>query len=172
MFALRRNIPSTLSRNFSTTARNNTFAKLTIVGRLADKPEITATSQGGEIMKYAIGTSTGRGENQKTSWFRIVSFQPEGPRRDFIANLDKGYVCVSVFFECMGMGLGKVMNSMKTAANSLRLFRTMVYVEAEARMETYTDAEGKNRTSLSAIQRMSLISTFQTDSSSKHISRN
>ncbi|PQE26100.1 single-strand binding family protein [Rutstroemia sp. NJR-2017a BBW] len=119
MFALRRNIPSTLSRNFSTTARNNSFAKLTLVGRLADKPEITATSQGGEIMKYAIGTSTGRGENQKTSWFRVVAFMNEGPQRDFIASLDKG---------------------------------TMVYVEANATMESYQDAEGKPRTSLSAIQ--------------------
>lgn len=90
MFALRRNIPSTLSRNFSTSARNNTFAKLTLIGRLADKPEITATSQGQEIMKYVVGTSTGRGENQKTSWFRVVSFLPEGPQRDFISSLDKG----------------------------------------------------------------------------------
>lgn len=91
MFALRRNIPSTLSRNFSTSARNNSFAKLTLIGRLADKPEITATSQGQEIMKYAIGTNSGRGENAKTSWFRVVSFMPEGPQRDFISGLDKGY---------------------------------------------------------------------------------
>ncbi|TGO46144.1 hypothetical protein BCON_0342g00020 [Botryotinia convoluta] len=119
MFALRRNIPSTLSRNFSTSARNNSFAKLTLIGRLADKPEITATSQGQEIMKYAVGTSTGRGENQKTSWFRIVSFLPEGPQRDFISNLEKG---------------------------------TLVYVEAEAQMNNYQDADGKNRSSMSAVQ--------------------
>ncbi|KAK6601293.1 hypothetical protein ACHAO1_001459 [Botrytis cinerea] len=119
MFALRRNIPSTVSRNFSTSARNNTFAKLTLIGRLADKPEITATSQGQEIMKYAVGTSTGRGENQKTSWFRVVSFLPEGPQRDFISSLDKG---------------------------------TLVYVEAEAQMNNYQDADGKNRSSMSAVQ--------------------
>ncbi|TGO66380.1 hypothetical protein BOTNAR_0062g00130 [Botryotinia narcissicola] len=119
MFALRRNIPSTLSRSFSTSARNNTFAKLTLIGRLADKPEITATSQGQEIMKYAVGTSTGRGENQKTSWFRVVSFLPEGPQRDFISNLEKG---------------------------------TLVYVEAEAQMNNYQDADGKNRSSMSAVQ--------------------
>ncbi|KAF7901580.1 uncharacterized protein EAF01_006879 [Botrytis porri] len=119
MFALRRNIPSTLSRNFSTSARNNSFAKLTLIGRLADKPEITATSQGQEIMKYAVGTNTGRGENQKTSWFRVVSFLPEGPQRDFISNLEKG---------------------------------TLVYVEAEAQMNNYQDADGKNRSSMSAVQ--------------------
>ncbi|RAL63375.1 hypothetical protein DID88_003799 [Monilinia fructigena] len=119
MFALRRSIPSTFSRNFSTSARNNTFAKLTLVGRLADKPEITATSQGQEILKYAVGTSSGRGENQKTSWFRVVSFMPEGPQRDFISGLDKG---------------------------------TLVYVEAEAQMNNYQDAEGKNRSAMNAIQ--------------------
>lgn len=43
-------------------------------------------------MKYAIGTNTGKGENQKTSWFRVVSFLPEGPQRDFISSLDKGWV--------------------------------------------------------------------------------
>ncbi|KAM3076141.1 ssDNA-binding protein, mitochondrial [Clarireedia jacksonii] len=124
---LRRNIPSTLRRNFSTTARNS-LAKLTIVGRLADKPEITATSQGTQIMKYAIGTTSGRGENQKTSWFRIVSFMHESPYRDFIASLEKG---------------------------------TMVYVEAEARMEVYQDAEGKNKTALNAVQQRFEVLQFR-----------
>ncbi|ESZ93869.1 hypothetical protein SBOR_5747 [Sclerotinia borealis F-4128] len=118
MFALRRSIP-TLSRNFSSSARINTFAKLTLVGRLADKPEITATSQGQEIMKYAIGTSVGRGEAQKTSWFRVVSFMPDSPQREFISGLEKG---------------------------------TLVYVEAEAQMNVFQDADGKNRTAMSAVQ--------------------
>jgi len=65
---------------------------MTIVGRLADTPELQATSTGQEILKYAVGTNSGRGENQKTSWFRVTSFLPEGPQRDFIASLDKGYV--------------------------------------------------------------------------------
>lgn len=128
MFALRRNIPSTLSRNFSTSARNNSFAKLTLVGRLADKPEVTATSQGREIMKYAIGTSSGRGENQKTSWFRVVSFMQEGPQRDFISSLEKG---------------------------------TLVYVEAEATMNTYQDAEGKNKSAMNAIQQRLEVLQFK-----------
>ncbi|QSZ30508.1 hypothetical protein DSL72_000062 [Monilinia vaccinii-corymbosi] len=118
MFALRRSIPLTFSRNFSSTRRNS-LAKLTLIGRLADKPEVTATSQGQEIMKYAVGTSSGKGENQKTSWFRVVSFMPEGPQRDFISSLEKG---------------------------------TMVFVEAEASMNTYQDAEGKNRVGLNAVQ--------------------
>lgn len=32
-------------------------------------------------------------------------------------------------------------------------FRTLVYVEAEAQMNNYQDADGKNRSSMSAVQR-------------------
>ncbi len=62
------------------------------MGRLADTPELQATSTGQEILRYAVGTNSGPRDNQKTSWFRVTSFLPEGPQRDFIASLDKGYV--------------------------------------------------------------------------------
>lgn len=65
---------------------------MTLVGRLGDSPAIEATSTGREILKYVVGTSSGTKDNQKTSWFRVVSFMEEGPRRDFITSLDKGYV--------------------------------------------------------------------------------
>jgi hypothetical protein len=65
---------------------------MTIIGRLADTPELQATSTGQEILRYAVGTNSGPRDNQKTSWFRVTSFLPEGPQRDFIASLDKGYV--------------------------------------------------------------------------------
>lgn len=96
-------------RAFSTSSTRNSFAKMTLVGRLADTPEIVATSTGREILRYAVGTSTGRGDNQKTSWFRVTSFLEEGPQRDFIAGLDKGYynsfttLLFSVFF-LVGLG--------------------------------------------------------------------
>jgi len=70
---------------------------MTIVGRLADTPELQATSTGQEILRYAVGTNSGPRDNQKTSWFRVTSFLPEGPQRDFIASLDKGYVLFSSF---------------------------------------------------------------------------
>lgn len=70
--------------------QSSTFAKITLVGRLGDTPELQATSTGKEILKYSIGTSVGRGENKKTSWFRVTGFLPEGPQRDFIAGLEKG----------------------------------------------------------------------------------
>ncbi|TQS38961.1 hypothetical protein Golomagni_00523 [Golovinomyces magnicellulatus] len=83
---------SLYSRTFSSSsaAQISTFAKITIVGRLADTPELQTTGTGREILKYAVGTTVGRGENQKTSWFRVTSFLPEGPQRDFLAGLEKG----------------------------------------------------------------------------------
>jgi hypothetical protein len=68
---------------------------MTIIGRLADTPELQATSTGQEILRYAVGTNSGPRDNQKTSWFRVTSFLPEGPQRDFIASLDKGFVLLS-----------------------------------------------------------------------------
>ncbi|KAN0115138.1 single-strand binding protein family [Hyaloscypha variabilis] len=107
------------ARAFSTAPARSSFAKLTIIGRLADTPELQATSTGQEILRYAVGTSSGPRDNQKTSWFRVTSFLPEGPQRDFIASLDKG---------------------------------TLVYVEGDATMSSYQDAEGKPRNSLNVVQ--------------------
>ena len=63
---------------------------MTIVGRLADAPELTATSTGTEIVRYAVAANSGPKDNQRTSFFRVTSFMPEGPQRDFIAGLEKG----------------------------------------------------------------------------------
>ena len=94
MSSLLRRAPRALPihRAFSTATPRSSFAKMTIVGRLADTPELQATSTGQEILRYAVGTNSGPRDNQKTSWFRVTSFLPEGPQRDFIASLDKGYV--------------------------------------------------------------------------------
>ncbi|KAH8658633.1 hypothetical protein BGZ60DRAFT_472005 [Tricladium varicosporioides] len=88
-FLLRRALPTGI-RAFSTSAPRSSFAKMTIIGNLADTPELVATSTGREILKYTIGTSSGPRDNQKTSWFKVTSFANEGPQRDFIASLDKG----------------------------------------------------------------------------------
>jgi Single-strand binding protein family len=94
MSALRRAPRAIPARAFSTAAPRSSFAKMTIIGRLADTPELQATSTGQEILRYAVGTNSGPRDNQKTSWFRVTSFLPEGPQRDFIASLDKGYVAL------------------------------------------------------------------------------
>ncbi|MCJ1304289.1 ssDNA-binding protein, mitochondrial [Hypocenomyce scalaris] len=76
-------------RAFSTTPIRP-IAKITIVGRLAAEPEITATSTGQEMVRYAVGTSYGPKENRQTSWWRVASFAPEGPSRDHLTRLEKG----------------------------------------------------------------------------------
>jgi hypothetical protein len=68
---------------------------MTLIGRLADTPELQATSTGKEILRYAVGVNSGPKDNQTTSWFRVTAFTEEGPQRDFIAGLEKGYVIQS-----------------------------------------------------------------------------
>ncbi|KAK3066049.1 ssDNA-binding protein, mitochondrial, partial [Teratosphaeriaceae sp. CCFEE 6253] len=46
-------------RAFSTTAPRP-LAKMQLIGRLADTPEVTPTSTGRDIIRYALGVSTGR----------------------------------------------------------------------------------------------------------------
>ncbi len=132
-------------RAFSTTPAHN-LARMTIVGHLADAPELSATSTGHSIVRYTIASNFGPKENRQTSWFRVVSFLPEGPRRDFLTNLPKG--CVSL----LGLGRGKSFFFPGLTA-VFGMDRTLVYLEADATMNSYEDAEGKNRSSLNIVQR-------------------
>lgn len=79
------------ARAFSTTPARP-LAKITVVGNLVQTPELQATSTGREVLKYAIASNTGRGENTKTSFFRVTAFENEGPRRDYFQTLPKGSV--------------------------------------------------------------------------------
>jgi len=63
---------------------------MTIVGRLADTPEVTATSTGREIVQYAVATNSGPKDNQKSNFFKITAFIEDGPLRNFITSLEKG----------------------------------------------------------------------------------
>jgi single-stranded DNA-binding protein len=79
-------------RAFSSTPARP-LAKITIIGNLTDSPELQATSTGRELIRYSVASNSGpRDEsgNQKVSFFRVTAFPPEGPRRDFIQNLQKG----------------------------------------------------------------------------------
>lgn len=78
------------ARSFSTSSPRS-VARISIIGNLADTPEIQATSSGREILKYAVASNTGPKDNRQTSWFRVTSFA-EGPRKDFLLSLPKGYV--------------------------------------------------------------------------------
>lgn len=82
--------PHTLSaRSFSSSA-SRSVARMIITGRLAAEPELQATSTGQDVIKYAVGSSYGPRDNRQTSWFRVSSFQPEGPQRDHLLSLPKG----------------------------------------------------------------------------------
>jgi single stranded DNA-binding protein len=106
------------ARSFSTTSPRS-VAKISIIGNLADTPELQQTSSGRDIVRYAVASNTGPKDNRQTSWFRVASFA-EGPRRDFMLSLPKG---------------------------------SMVYVEGDATMATYQDAQGANRSALNIVQR-------------------
>jgi len=80
---------SLLTRSFSTSPARS-LARLTLVGRLAAEPELSVTSTGHELVKYAVGTSYGPKDNRQTSWFRVTSFLPEGPIREHLLGLPKG----------------------------------------------------------------------------------
>ena len=78
-------------RTFSTTA-SRPLAKMQLIGRLADAPELQATSTGRDIIRYSLGVNHGpRDENgnRATSWFKVASFV-EGVQRDLLLNLPKG----------------------------------------------------------------------------------
>lgn len=82
------------TRAFSSTAARE-VAKITLVGNLAGPPELSTTSTGREILKYSVASNQGRGDSQKTSWFRVTAFENEGPRRDYFQSLPKGFVYTS-----------------------------------------------------------------------------
>jgi single stranded DNA-binding protein len=117
-FLARSAAPRNFTRAFSASARRD-IARITLVGNLAASPEIKATASGREVLEYAVASNEGRGENRRTSWFKVATFVEEGPRRDFLTGLAKG---------------------------------TTVFVEGDAVMNTYNDAEGKPRSSLSIYQ--------------------
>lgn len=85
------------ARAFSTTP-SRPLAKITIVGNLVQTPELQATSTGREVLKYAVASNTGRGDNTKTSYFRVSSFEAEGPRRDYFQSLPKGSASPALAF--------------------------------------------------------------------------
>jgi len=76
------------ARAFSTTARQQ-VARMTLVGRLGTTPEEVAINGDRTLVRYVIGTSHGRGEDKKTSWFRVASFL-HGPQKDFLLSVPKG----------------------------------------------------------------------------------
>lgn len=92
MFArLLRALPA--ARTFSSSARRDLVAKVTIVGRVAADPEV-ATGRAGDYVKYSVGSSQRRREgDEQTSWFRITAFD-EGSRKLLTNYVKKGQVYI------------------------------------------------------------------------------
>lgn len=91
MFSLRTALPGASARAFSTTTPR-ALAKMQLIGRLADTPSVNPTSTGRDVIKYAIGVSTGSKDengNRGVSWFRVASFS-EGAQKDLLLSLPKG----------------------------------------------------------------------------------
>lgn len=76
------------ARAFSTTPRAS-LARMTIVGRLGVAPEEITVSGDRTLVRYVIGSSYGKGEDKKTSWFRVASFV-EGRQKEFLLSVPKG----------------------------------------------------------------------------------
>ena len=74
------------ARPFSSTPPSQ-FSRITIIGRLGAEPEVSATSTGKELVRYVLATGS-----KQTSWFRVTAFPNEGPGRDRLLGLQKGYV--------------------------------------------------------------------------------
>jgi single-stranded DNA-binding protein len=116
MFSALRTAAPRTARAFSTT-RPSQLARMTVVGRLGVAPEEVTISGDRTLVRYVIGSSYGKGEDKKTSWFRVASFVTGG-QKDFLLSVPKG---------------------------------SLLYVDADARMETYTDAEGNKKSNLSLV---------------------
>ena len=80
------------ARAFSSTPRPQ-VARMTVIGRLGAAPEeveVSAEKMGQKsLVRYVVGTSYGKGEYKKTSWFRVASFV-EGAQKEYLMGLQKG----------------------------------------------------------------------------------
>lgn len=76
------------TRAFSTTPRAS-LARMSIVGRLGLAPEEVTTTNDKTLVRYVIASSFGKGDEKKTSWFRVASFV-QGAQKDFLMNVPKG----------------------------------------------------------------------------------
>lgn len=51
------------------------FNKITIVGYLGRDPELKHTPQGDAVCTFSVATTEGKGEKEKTTWFRITAWR-------------------------------------------------------------------------------------------------
>lgn len=81
----------TASRQFSTSSARSYLAKCTLVGRIANNPEVVSNN-GQDYVRYTIATQGGSKDNQKTNFFDVTAFPSGGSGLDYFASMTKGYV--------------------------------------------------------------------------------
>lgn len=75
-------------RAFSTTPVASDFAKIALLGRLAADPEISTTSNGLEMIRYAVGVS--QGKDKPITWYKVVNFEPDARGKEHLMSMSKG----------------------------------------------------------------------------------
>ena len=131
------------------------MAKISLIGRLAAQPEHVPTSTGRDVIKYAVVTNYGPRDEQKTSWWRVVSYPKEGSAFiDFCRSLGKGQVFPPSF-----LWASKHKESVRALYLLISFFfsRTLVYVEGNATCTIYENKEGHKLPSVNIRQSRSLI---------------
>lgn len=53
------------------------FNKIIIYGFLARDPELRYTANGTPVCNFSVATSEGKGEREKTTWFRVTFFNKQ-----------------------------------------------------------------------------------------------
>ncbi|KAK8026593.1 ssDNA binding protein [Apiospora marii] len=123
----------TFARGFSASAARPR-AKITLIGNLAATPEVRPTSTGREVIEYAVASNSGPKDKRVTSWFKVASFEPEGPRRDFLTSLPQGamvYVEGNCVMNSYQDQEGNTRTSMSVYQTDLEVIRRPAQVEPE-----------------------------------------
>lgn len=86
-------LPTAAAKRTFTTTKPAQLARMTLVGRLGTDPEMSSTSNGGTVVRYAVASNHGTKDKPQTSWFKVAAFPPEGSGlKDYLMGLGKGYV--------------------------------------------------------------------------------
>ncbi|KAK8041897.1 ssDNA binding protein [Apiospora rasikravindrae] len=123
----------TFARTFSASAARPR-ARITIIGNLAATPEVRPTSTGREVIEYAVASNSGPKDKRVTSWFKVASFEPEGPRRDYLTSLPKGatvYVEGNVVIKSYEDQEGQVRSAMSVYQTDMEVLRRPIQQDGE-----------------------------------------
>jgi len=140
--ALTRGGASVASRTFVSSARRD-LARISVIGNLADSPELQTTSTGHDIIRYAVASNSGPRDNRITSWFKVTAFTEEGPRRDFLLNIPKGamvYIEGDVTINTWQDETGKNRSYMRVLQRNIEVLRRPL-TEASSHETSQTEAQ-------------------------------